>query len=417
MNNTQVSDSPIHASTLPSGATFLFESMPAYHTTTIVIRVMGGISSEIADKGGSSHLIEQCIDKGTAKLDARQIADQFDRLGSQYSVVVGRESWTALASCLPEHVEETSRMVLDLLLNASFPSQYVDVSKTLAAQALESMQDSPGSLLRRAMMKQAYGEALGRHALASPEELSAHTQASLAGRWSEVIAKPTIEVAAAGPIKPEAITSVFNAALSSISCSSDVVTHPVSFDKRNSHIDKDIAQTHIGISFPGLAQSDPHATAEDLCISILSGGMSARLFTEVREKLGLVYSVGAWNERPRGCGMIHVTAATTPERCTQTYEVLLRELARLKDDVTETELELAKTRAISGYATSGASVQSRACEILSDYFHKQQAFTIESHIKRIKGVTLGDIKSYLDRQDLSRLAVVTLGNKQPELSI
>jgi len=411
-----MSNSQIHTSILPSGATFLFESMPAYHTATIVIRIMGGVSSEAADQGGSSHLIEQCLDKGTAELDARQIADQFDTLGSQYSVIVGRESWTTIASCLPEHVVDTTRKVFDLLLGATFPANYVNVSKSLAVQALASMQDPPGSLLRRAMMQQAYGTPLGRHTLATPEALATHDNGSLREQWSSVMANPTIEIAAAGPVDQAHLTEVLNNALGGVPCSDKTITHTVNFAAGNTHIEKDIAQTHIGLSFLGVPQSNKYATAEDLCISILSGGMSARLFTEVREKLGLVYSVGASNERPRGAGMIHVTAATTPERCAQTYEVLLRELSRLKEDVTEAELSLAKTRAISGYATSGASVQSRACELLADYFHKKEALPIEAHIERIQAVTLSDIKTYLDSQDLSKVSIVTLGKEQPTLS-
>jgi predicted Zn-dependent peptidase len=142
--------------------------------------------------------------------------------------------------------------------------------------------------------------------------------------------------------------------------------------------------------------------------------MSSRLFTEVREKLGLVYYVSAWSEHPRGAGMIHLAASTTPQRCDETYATMLREVSRLAEDLTDDELERAKTGILARAKTRGEMTSSRCAEISNDLVHYGRPVPVAEKLEAVLAVTVEDVVRYLNDHPRDRLSVVTLGPKQLE---
>jgi predicted Zn-dependent peptidase len=145
--------------------------------------------------------------------------------------------------------------------------------------------------------------------------------------------------------------------------------------------------------------------------------MSARLFTEVREKQGLVYWVGAWNDNPRGAGMIFLGASTTPQRCDKTYETLIRELKRVGEDVTEEEIQ----RALAGIevrADIRADVtRSQCAEQADDLIHYGRPVPWEEKLAKLQAVTVDDVKQYAAKYlTEDKLSVVTLGPRGLEAS-
>jgi predicted Zn-dependent peptidase len=139
--------------------------------------------------------------------------------------------------------------------------------------------------------------------------------------------------------------------------------------------------------------------------------MSSRLFTEVREKQGLVYWVNAWQETPRGSGVIFLGASTTPQRCDQTYKTLMGEVDRLAEDIEVQELERAVTGMVSSLETRGDSTSARCNELATDLFYFGRPRRDEEQIDRLRAVTVDDIRRYLNTYPRDRRCVVTLGPK------
>jgi len=137
--------------------------------------------------------------------------------------------------------------------------------------------------------------------------------------------------------------------------------------------------------------------------------MSGRLFTEVREKEGLVYWVGAWHEQPRGKGVIHLGASTTPQRCERTYETLLRELRRVGEDLTETEVVRARDGLIAQYETEDDLTRARAGDLSDDLFHFGRPVGREAKLAALRAVTPEQVRSYARSLPVDRLCVATLG--------
>ena len=184
---------------------------------------------------------------------------------------------------------------------------------------------------------------------------------------------------------------------------------PVEFTPRTTHHDKALEQEHIAICWPGVDATHDEFPVQQVTLGILSGGMSGRLFTEVREKRGLVYWVSAWQETPRGSGMVFLGASTTPERCAKTYTTLLHEVDRLAEDITQDELDRAVTGIVANQETRGDATRSRCAELASDLFFFGRPVPIEEKVAKVQAVTIEDIRRYLNVHPRDRLCVITLG--------
>lgn len=402
----------IEQRTLACGVDLLSEKMPGYHTATLIVRVNGGTAAEPADQLGLAYVLEQAIDKGTAKRGARELADAFDALGARHAVYTGRQSWVFIVSALPELLPAATRLMGELVVEPIFPEQAVSTAVSLTRQQLSSLEDSPRALLRRQMGIQAFGPVLGRHVLGTAESLERLDGAAARALWQRVCRRGGVTAALAGCYDDGAVCAALEQALAGLSAlPCEVLDTAARFTPAVSHLPKDLEQTQIGISFPGVAYDDPEYPVEQVLLAVLSGGMSARLFSEVREKRGLVYWVSAWHEQPRHSGMVHVGAATTPQRCRETYETLLREVARLEHDLTEEELERAKTGLLADNVTSGASVQRRVGDLLVDHFHLGRAQPAEQRLAAVRRVTLADVQGYLRQHPRDALSIVTVGRE------
>jgi predicted Zn-dependent peptidase len=186
-------------------------------------------------------------------------------------------------------------------------------------------------------------------------------------------------------------------------------TFPVEFTPGVHHHHKELEQEHILICWPGVKMTDPTYPIERVMLAVLSDGMSSRLFTEVREKQGLVYWVDAWDEHPRGAGMIFLGASATPQRCDQTVRTLLREVDRLGEDLTEDELARAKLGIIAKSQTHGDITRARAGELGRDLFQYARPVPLAEKHEWISAVTVADVQNHLAEHPRDQLCVQTLG--------
>jgi predicted Zn-dependent peptidase len=170
----------------------------------------------------------------------------------------------------------------------------------------------------------------------------------------------------------------------------------------------------MGICFKGVPIDHEDHSIERVLLGALAGGMSARLFTEVREAQGLVYWVAAWHEHPRGSGMIFIGASTTPARCDKTYETLLREVERLGEDLDKDELGRAKAGLLVRSEMAADVTRSRCRELMDDLFHYGRPIPRQEKVDRIQAVTVDDVRRYLSAHPRDRIGVVTLGPRELE---
>ncbi len=398
---------------LDCGIDFAAEVMPDRPTVSFSIRFRSGSVYEPEDRLGVARLVEQAISKGTARRDGRGLSDAFDAIGVQRGSGTGRETITFRCTCLPEYLQAAIDLYAEMLKTPTFPDDACRVARELALQELAALEDEPIDLARKLINAQAYGPLLGRDPLGTEQTVAAVGRTDIEAYWSDALAASRMAVAAAGAFDADALAGQFQAAFAGFGQTSHEARDPIplTFSPTRRHHPKDQEQDYMMICWPGVPMGHPEEPVERVIVGILSGGMSGRLFTEVREKQGLVYWVGAWVARPRGSGMIHMGASTKPDRCDRTYATLLREIDRLAEDLAPDELRRAVTGIAARQEREADMTQSRAEDLAEDLLHFGRPIPVEEKLAKVRAVTMDDIRRYLSEHPRSRLSVLTLGPK------
>lgn len=399
---------------LACGIEFAAEVLPGRPTAAMEIRVLAGASHEPAGQLGLARLIEETMDKGTSVRDGRALLDAFDAIGAQRSSAAGRDTTAFGCLCLPEFLPQVIDLHAEMLRTPTFPEDACRVAIELAMQELLSLEDDPQSLADKLMNRQAYGALLGRHPLGEKETLGRITRADVVGHWQRMFTAGRMLVCVAGPIDADRVADHFERSFEGFGSAERAGRDPVplEFSAVRTHHSKELEQEHIGICYMGVPATHEDYPVERVMIGVLAGGMSGRLFTEVREKQGLVYWVGAWHEHPRNAGMIHLGASTTPERCDKTYHTLLREVDRLSEDLTEAEVERAIVGIVARTETRGDITRAHCSELVGDLFHYGHPIPMEEKVAKVQAVTVAAIRRYLGEHPRDRLSVLTLGPRE-----
>lgn len=399
---------------LDCGIDFAAEAMPDRPSVSFSIRFLSGAVHESPERQGVARLVEQTVSKGTAKHDGRGLGDAFDALGIQRGSGTGRETMAFRCRCLPEFLDQAIDLHAEMFRTPTFPEDACRVAVDLAMQEITALEDEPIDLARKLLTGQAYGPLLGRDPLGTPETLEDMGRDEIEAFWTENLSSGRMQVTSAGALDPQALADKLQETFDGFGLAGCRAPEPVplEFTPGRNHRHKDLEQDYIVACWPGVSVADPIEPVERVMVAILSGGMSGRLFTEVREKQGLVYWVGAWLVRPRGSGMIHIGASTTPERCEKTYATLFREIDRLAEDLTEDELRRAVTGITARKEREADMTQARSDDLADDLFHFGRPVSVEEKVAKVKAVTVSDIVGYLETHPRDELSVLTLGPKE-----
>lgn len=387
--------------------------LPHRRVVSFQLRVLAGCCNDPQEKLGLARLVTETIDKGTAKRSGKELSDAFDAIGAAHSSSAGRETLTFSCTVLPEQFERAVELHAEMLLAPSFPADAFRVNLDLARQELIALEDDAQGLADKLLARHTYGPVLGRHALGEEETLARISLEDVTGFSRQLVRPERMLLAVAGAIEPQRVADVFGRFFGdgAAAAQDGRVSFPVEFVPAVHHYDKELEQEQIGVGFPGVGMTHEEYPTQKVILGVLSGGMSGRLFTEVREKQGLVYWVSAWHETPRNAGMIFLGASTTPERCERTYATLLREVDRLAEDLAEDELQRAITGLVANSETRGDTTSAHCNELASDLFHFGRPVPREEKLARVQAVTIEHVKRYLATHPRDRRCVVTVGPK------
>ncbi|MHC4443572.1 MAG: M16 family metallopeptidase [Planctomycetota bacterium] len=390
--------------------------IPGKPLVAMEIRLFAGYAYEDCAYLGVARVMEEAISKGTAKRDGRSLNDAFDEIGAAHVTNTGREIVRFSCLCLPEFIGRAIELHAEMIRTPTFSEDSCKVAVDLTAQALAALQDDPQDLARKYLHKQAYGDPLGRHVLGEEETLARIGRDVILDHWHGYFSGRGMQVSIAGAVDPVMAADLLEGEFDGFSGCSDGGREGVArssfsldFSPVRSHYDKDTEQEQIGLCFPGAGVVDDDFPVQQVIIGLLAGGMSARLFTELREKQGLVYWVSAWRDQPRQGGMIHLGASSTPQNVAKTYMTLLREIDRLSEDVSEEEIERVVAGIETRFVTRGDVTRSKAGELADDLFYHGRPCSRQEELARIKAVTVSDVRKFLEAHAHDELSVVTVG--------
>ncbi|MBI4578895.1 MAG: insulinase family protein [Planctomycetes bacterium] len=401
---------------LACGAELAVLRLPGRPVVSLEIRVFAGYAFEDERCLGVAYLVEETLSKGTERRDGRALNDAFDEIGATHASFAGRETIGFSSLCLPEFLDQTIDLHAEMIRTPSFPDDACEVALELANQSLAALDDNPGELAKKFLYRQAYGQPLGRHPLGEAETLGRIGREQIVEHWRRFFSPARMHVVVAGDVDAEAVADGLEAAFggwgpaaSAGAGDNDLARFAIEFTPAYRHHDKEVEQEQIALCFPGASATDDDHAVEKVVIGVLAGGMSGRLFTEVRERQGLAYWVGAWDDHPRTGGMVHVGASTTTENLDRTYSTLLREIARVAEDVTQAEVDRAIAGIVTRLRTRGDVTRARAVEAAEDLFYYGRIIPTEERLAEITAVTVKDLRDYLAAHPRDSLSAVTLG--------
>lgn len=396
--------------TLECGTPLLVEVIPGVRSAGLSWITPAGYGADPEDRQGISAIWSELLLRGAGDLRSREHADALDRLGVNRGIDVGPTFLRLGASLLGDRLDEALPLLADIILRPRMDEESVEPSRELALQALESLDDDPQERAVLAARDRHHAPPFNRSGLGTEQGLRSATREELVDRWKMCAVPEGSAIAVAGFVDPDQLEATLNRLLRGWSGRCEPV-EPVGTPPRGyAHQADDSAnQVQIVVVHDAPREADERSVLERIVAAVLSGGMSSRLFTEVREKRGLCYAVHAAYRANRDFGAVTAYVGTTPERAQESLDVLLAELERVRNGVRSDELERALVGLKSRIVFSGESTGARASALTSDWHKLGRTRSLEEVTAEIDAVTAARLAEYLASRDLGRVTIQTLG--------
>jgi predicted Zn-dependent peptidase len=401
---------------LGCGMPLVIEHIEGVRSAAACWLVPGGSAMDPEDRLGRSTMWQELLMRGAGGRDSRQQADAVDRLGIGRSVEVGTYYMRVGATMLGARAAEGLVLLADMVLKPAMLEADAGPARDLALQAIASLKDDPQERAMIAARRRHLPDPVNRSGLGTPEGLMSLTAESLAREWKQTASPGGSILAMAGALDADEIESTLNRLLAGWSGSTTLPEKGPVPPRGYEHEEDDTNQVQIIVCHDAPTELVEDSMLEKVVVSVLSGGMSGRLFSEVREKRGLCYSVSAGYRGDRDYGSVTAYVGTTPERAQESLEVLLGELNRINspgaaDRVTDAEFQRAVAGMKSRLVFSGESTAARASALAADMHVYGRPRSLAEIAQKIDAVTLDQVNAYLARRKLGVLTVQTLGPK------
>jgi predicted Zn-dependent peptidase len=382
--------------TLPNGLRVITQDMPSVRSAAIGMWVDAGSRDEQPVEAGTSHFLEHLLFKGSDRLSAHDISEAFDAVGARHNAFTSKEYtcyWSRLRDAdLPLAIDILSEMVR----RPAFRQEEIDSERHVVLEEINMNEDDPTDVAHEMFVAALWDD----HPLAPPilgtrDSITAMTRETIHGYWHRRYSPQSVVVAAAGRLDHADVVGRINEALGDWDGEGpDRHQHEVSVDPNVKVTTRDTEQAHLVLGGRGLARGDDRRWALTVVDHVLGGGMSSRLFREIREERGLAYSVHSFRMPFLETGAIAVYVGTTPNQAAEVLKLIRGELTKLTDDgLTDDELARAKGHVKGSLALSMEDTNSRMTRLGRNELTGIEHLTVDEIVERIEAVTPDDARA------------------------
>lgn len=331
-------------STLANGLRVASEKLAGLETVAIAISVDVGARHERPEQHGISHLLEHMAFKGTPTYSALQIAEIFDAIGGHLNAFTSHEHTVYYAKVLKEHLSTATDILCDILQHSLFDEQELAREQQVILQELAMHHDTPDDLVFDYFQETAFaaGHPLGRSILGTAERIQSHSADDLRAFIAQHYNPARMVVSAAGNIEHDALVKQMESSMRLAARNAAPAAEKAQYVGGSSIQSKPLEQLQLVLGMQAMAVTDARYYQLQLLSTILGGGMSSRLFQEIREKRGLVYTVQSYVAAYQDCSLFTIYAATGEDEAKELMPALCDELKKLSGSVSEEELQRAK---------------------------------------------------------------------------
>ena len=385
--------------TLPNGFRIATEAMPGLKSAAIGVWVLAGGRHERAEQNGIAHFLEHMAFKGTERRSALEIAEAIEDVGGYINAYTSREMTAYYARVLESDVDLALDVVADILLNPVFADEEIEVERGVILQEIGQTLDTPDDIVFDWLQEAAYpDQPLGRTILGEAERVGAFAKGDLGTFVGEHYGPGQMILCAAGAVDHDAICRAAEALfghLSPIALPSFI--QPARWRGGERREIKALEQVHFALALEGPDYRDPAIHTAQIWATAMGGGMSSRLFQEIRENRGLCYTIFAQAGAYEDTGLSTIYAGTSAEDIVELVGLTVDELRRAADDMTEAEVARARAQMKAGMLMGLESPSNRAERLARMISIWGRVPPVEEQIARIEAVTTGDVRDFAAR--------------------
>jgi predicted Zn-dependent peptidase len=405
----------IHSHAFPNGLNLVAEEMPWLESAAFALLMPAGCAYEPADKLGLASLTCEMSQRGAGKRDSRQFLADLENLGADSSASVSI-AHTSVGGAMPaESLPTVLSIFADLVQRPHLPQDQLEDARLGCLQEVKAIEDDLAQKTMQQLRRSHYPEPWGRNTQGTEKTVSSLTIADVKRFFLQLYSPAGAIISVAGKIDWPALKDTVEQLFSGWKALPTTKLNVATASRTYQHIPADSSQTHIGIALDAVPYSHPDYFQIRGAIGVLSDGMSSRLFTEVREKRGLVYTVHAAMHSLRERGAIMAYAGTTAERAQETLDVMLAELNRLYDGITADEIDRLKGRIKRALIIQQESSPSRAGAIALDWYYLSRIRTMSELSGIIDALTADTINAYLAANRPQHFTITTLGRDKLQI--
>lgn len=386
MNNARMT-------TLPNGLRIVTDAAPSMESVAVGVWADVGSRQEKAAVNGVAHMVEHMLFKGTKRRNALQIAEDIEDVGGHMNAYTSREVTSYHVHLLAEDLPLAVDVLADMYQHSTLPEEELFKERQVILQEIGMCKDTPDDLVFDHYYETAYpDQAVGRTILGPSEIVAAMKREALMQHIDNFYTAQRSVIVAAGAVEHDDFVALIRDSFSLHEGSGDAVCEPAVYrggDRREER--SDLEQSHIVLGFDAPSRTDPDYYNVKILATLLGGGMSSRLFQEIREKRGLVYSVFSFYQAMRDSGQIGFYAGTGPEKLSELLPVLCDELGKVQHDVLAREIERTRTQLKSGMLMGRESMLSRADQQAKAILYRGAVFDPLKEVEKMAAVSVDSV--------------------------
>ena len=397
---------------LKNGMVLLGEPMEAVESVAFDFMLPAGAALLPDGCCGAGGVIAEWIFRGAGDRNSRRLSDELDGLGLARGRSVGSSHITVGAALEAGNLAQTLDLYADIILKPSLEDDQFELARQLAVDGVLSLDDEPRQKVMLKLREQFYPGPLGRSPVGEIAELKALTTEKAKQIIKDNFNLSQTIFSVAGKYDFDAVCRQIERLFDTERRENAGQISIGSKAGKYTHLDNDGAQVHIGLMTETVKATDEDYYNARIAVSVLSGGMSARLFTKVREERGLCYAIGARYHSLKEAAGIMCYAGTTPDKAQETLDVIIQQFNELGDGISEEEIQRAKVGLQSSLILSSESSSSRAGSIAGDYYMLSRVRSLDEIKEKIEETSVDSVLGFLRNNKFKDFTVVTIGPKQ-----
>lgn len=399
----------IHQHTFPNGLTLLAEPMPGVQSAAMTMLTPAGNARQPAEQLGVSALLAEMLGRGAGGKSSREHSDALDDLGVHRSISNGNRHLRLGAALVGDQLHDALPLLLDQARRPNFDEAELEPARDLCLQEIDALDDDPQGRVMINLRSRHFPDPFGRPGVGRREHLESLALEDVRALWQDTVVPGGSILSVAGRIEWDALVDQVHGLTADWSGSVDDTATTCDPERGTLHQHDDTEQVQIALGYDALPDPDEDSILQRMAIAILSAGTASRLFTEVREKRGLCYSVYASYAGMKDRGAVLGYAGTTTPRAQETLDVMIEEIHKLGDGVTQDELDRARVGMKSRLVMQGESTGARASAIATDLYVHGRPRTLDELAQRVDNVTRDAVNAFLKENLPGPMTIATIG--------